>query len=279
MLNSLLTQLHDFVPKSPLNYIDKDLAIQDIYAGQRLFEEPIYAVSSAQDPLFLNLKNKVIGEHFRLPTEWLPTAKSVISFFLPFTDAIIKSNKEVGDPSHLWLHGRIEGQEFVKAMAFSIVDFFEKQGYKSLYPVSTKDFFAVRDDARLGFSSNWSERHVAFICGLGTFGLSKGIITKKGMAGRLCSVVTEAKLPLSTRYYTEIYENCSMCGACIPRCPVDAICLEEGKKHLPCYHFSLYVKKKYTPRHGCGKCQCFVPCTKQIPKKKQKPELFTNTHH
>ncbi len=270
MLDKLLSEIMELVPNSPMNYISKDLALSEELAGQRLFEEPIYAVASAEDPMFLKLKNEVIGEHFRLPTEWNEKAQSVISFFLPFRQEIIKSNKEVGDPSLLWLHGRIEGQEFVRTMAEYVVDFFEKQGLQSIYPIQTSDFFAVREDPVLGFSSNWSERHVAFVCGLGTFGLSKGIITKKGMAGRLCSIVTEAKLPTSTRYYTEVYENCSMCGACIKRCPAQAISLEEGKKHSPCYAFCSYVKKKYMPRHGCGKCQTYVPCTNKIPPKKTK---------
>ncbi len=266
MLQALLSELENFVIESPINYISKDVAIQKEYVGQRIFEAPIYAVASAEDVLFTELKTKVIGEHFRLPREWNPSAKSVLSFFLPFREEIIKSNKEVGDPSNLWLHGRVEGQEFVKAMALYVMDYLEKQGHKNIYPIDTEDFFAVREDPVLGYSSNWSERHVAFIAGLGTFGLSKGIITKKGMAGRLCSIVTSAELPVSVRYYNEIYENCSMCGACIPRCPAKAISLEHGKEHSPCHAFLSTIRLKYVPRHGCGKCQTYVPCTKQIPK-------------
>ena len=37
--------------------------------------------------------------------------------------------------------------------------------------------------------SKWSERHAAYACGLGTFGLSKGLITEKGMAGRFASII------------------------------------------------------------------------------------------
>jgi len=33
--------------------------------------------------------------------------------------------------------------------------------------------------------SNWSERHVAFIAGLGTFGLSRSLITPLGTAAGL----------------------------------------------------------------------------------------------
>lgn len=45
----------------------------------------------------------------------------------------------------------------------------------------------------VSYTSNWSERHVAFVCGLGTFGLSKGLITEKGIAGRLGSLIVSEK--------------------------------------------------------------------------------------
>ncbi len=269
MLDQLVNEITEYLEKNPANYIQKEAAIKSDYIGQKIFEEAIYAVACADDPLFLQLKKEVIGEHFLLPSEWQAKAKSVISFFLPFTAEIIRSNKAAGYPSELWLHGRVEGQEFVKALALYVADFFIQKGFKSVYPIEREEFFALRDDPKLGFTSNWSERHVAFICGLGTFGLSKGIITKKGMAGRLFSVVTEADLPKSKPYYTEIYENCSLCGACIPRCPVDAISLQKGKEHKPCYSFGQEIRKKFPPRHGCGKCQCFVPCTKGIPPKRK----------
>lgn len=83
------------------------------------------------------------------------------------------------------------------------------------------------------YTSNWSERHVAFVCGLGTFGLSKGLITEKGIAGRLGSLIVSEKFAPRTREYTDIYEYCTRCGACIRRCPAGAISLENGKEHLP----------------------------------------------
>ena len=40
------------------------------------------------------------------------------------------------------------------------------------------------------YASNWSERHVAYVCGLGTFGC-QGLITSKGLAGRFGSIITD----------------------------------------------------------------------------------------
>jgi len=114
--------------------------------------------------------------------------------------------------------------------------------------------------------SNWSERHVAFVCGLGTFGLSKGLITKSGIAGRFGSILTELYLPPNNREYENIYEYCSMCGICVKNCPANAISIENGKNHNICSEFLNKTAKKYNPRYGCGKCQIGVPCENKIPK-------------
>ncbi len=89
-----------------------------------------------------------------------------------------------------------------------LADALEAQGILVAAPGLSKDFRV--NDVRAGepFGSNWSERHVAYISGLGTFSLSKGIITEKGMAGRLISLVTDAPLPPTPRAYTELYEYC-----------------------------------------------------------------------
>jgi len=100
---------------------------------------------------------------------------------------------------------------------------------------------------------------------LGTFGLSKSLITIKGCAGRYGSVIVSRQYPTTLRPYKEIYEYCTKCGACIPRCPVGAITME-GKEHPPCHDMQTRVKKHFAPRYGCGKCQTAVPCEHSIPR-------------
>jgi epoxyqueuosine reductase len=115
--------------------------------------------------------------------------------------------------------------------------------------------------------SNWSERHVAFIAGLGTFGLSKSLITKKGSAGRYGSVITDRVLDIASRPYEELYEYCNYCYACIDRCPAGAI-KEEGKSINVCSDYiDNEIRPRYAPRYGCGKCQTAVPCEDTIPVK------------
>ncbi len=103
-----------------------------------------------------------------------------------------------------------------------------------------------------------------------TFGLSKGLITEKGMAGRIGSVITDAVFPATKRNYTGIYDYCIRCGACLRRCPPKAISLEYGKDHMICAPFIGKTRELYNPRYGCGKCQVHVPCESRIPVRNKK---------
>ena len=259
----------DFVENSEDNYISKEIAISENVVGMKIFEAPIFSFASADDEYFMRLKQpSVIGEHFMHPKEWLPQAKTIISFFLPFSEAVKMGNRrEKTWPSEEWLHGRIEGQAFLNKLCMHLKSVLIDEGYDSLVPALDERFWSNNDGTKhkAKFTSNWSERHVAFVCGLGTFGLSKGLITPKGIAGRLGSIITELYLPPDKREYENIYEYCSMCGKCVKNCPVDAITIEKGKDHYPCSAFVDKTSEKYKPRYGCGKCQVAVPCESRIP--------------
>jgi len=212
-----------------------------------------------------------------LPKEWLPQSKTVISFFLPYTESVKNSNsKDKIWPSESWLHGRIEGQMLLNKLCLYLNAELMNSGYMSIVPSIDKKFWSktgykndyIKSDKHKNlplFTSNWSERHVAFVCGLGTFGLSKGLITKKGIAGRFGSIVTNLYVKPDNRGYESIYEYCSMCGACVKQCPVNAISIENGKDHKICSEFLNITAEKYKPRYGCGKCQINVPCESFIP--------------
>lgn len=267
-----------FVENSEDNIISEQIAVSEKAAGTRIFDAPIFGFGAADDEYFQSLKDpSVIGKHFLLPKEWLPQAKTVISFFLPFTEAVKDSNSQnMSWPSDEWMHGRIEGQVLIGKLCHHLQAELQKAGYNSVVPCYDKGYWARSggnnaaldsDEAPVLYTSNWSERHVALVCGLGTFGLSKGLITKKGIAGRLGSIVTELYLSPEAREYETIYEYCSMCGTCVKNCPVSAISLENGKDHPICSDFLDETMAKHKPRYGCGKCQIKVPCASAIPKK------------
>lgn len=274
--NELIRLATAYVENSAKNRVAAAVAIRPELAGMRIYEAPLYGFAAAADPWFSELKKPgVIGPHFRAPAEWLPGARTVVSFFLPFTKEVVDSNIPGHNPSAEWLHGRIEGQEMVAEFCVALAEALRKDGHAALIPDRTPDFFSSRAERAAAdgsiipaYTSCWSERHVAMVAGLGTFGLSAGLITARGMAGRLGSVITDADFPPDPRAYAKYNEYCIRCGACVKRCPAGAISLDKGKEHLVCDRQLDISRQRDRPRYGCGKCQVGVPCARQIPLKR-----------
>lgn len=275
-LNRISAALAEAFRQSEHNYVTEQMALEPQDIGKRLYDDPIIKIGSADDPLWEELKApQVVGKLFRAPKDWMPEAKTVISYFAPFSDFVVEGNRADSiDVGNGWLYARVEGQAFLTEMNHFLEQWFVSQGVKALSPYASEEFRYVFEagscddieDKTLSFTSNWSERHVAYVCGMGTFGLSKGLITERGVAGRFGSVIVDAPLEVTPRPYSDIYEYCTMCGACM-RCPGGAITLEHGKSHTMCSAYVNRMRVKYAPRFGCGKCQVKVPCERGIPKK------------
>lgn len=277
----LINKIVDFVANSQDNFISDEDAIYPNLTGMKIYEAPIVGFAHADDELFMTefKKKGVIHTEYQTPLEWLSGSKTVISFFLPFTKEIKISNRnktdepyEPGIPqscSAEWLHARIEGQIFLNKITDYIQSVLNEEGFETVCPTTSGKLRMITP-----YISAWSERHAAYAAGLGTFGLSKGLITKKGMAGRFGSVITNAEFNADIRPYSEPFEYCTMCGACMMKCPVGAIDKAKGcalgKDQLIC---GSYMTESELPphganhriRYGCGKCQCGVPCESGIP--------------
>jgi epoxyqueuosine reductase QueG len=261
----IISRAEEFTRESPLNYIASGIALAPECSGLRIFDTPIFAFGDAGDEIYLRyMSPEIIGDHFIPPSGWLPGAKTVISFFLPYEEKIRAANaKDPCRPADEWLHGRYEGQALVAALSEYVGSLLEDAGCACVVPALDPGYGSGGEYGR--FSSNWSERHAAYACGLGTFGLSKGVITAKGTCGRFGSVITERGFPYDKRPYNGVYEYCNMCGECAARCPAGAISLESGKNHVLCSDFLDKTREAYKPRYGCGKCQVGVPCESHIP--------------
>lgn len=257
------------------NIIDEAIALEGC-EGLQIYEDPIFGFADASDALFLEYKKpEVIGDVFMLPEEWLPGASTVISFFLPFSERVRKSNR--GEPeviSSEWLHARIEGQALLNQYTQKLKSFFTEKDIDACVPAMDERFrisgsmMGEGDPEGIHYASAWSERHVAYAAGLGTFCLSRGLISEKGVAGRYGSIIVAADYEPDQRAYDGIYDNCIECGACIKRCPVNAISLEHGKNQAICRQWvEDHTGVVYKPRYGCGKCQVGVPCEHRNPAK------------
>ena len=258
------------------NFISKKDALRDDLIGMQIFDQPIYGISNAFDPLYRSMKKQeIVGPWHKLPTDFLKEGKRVISMFFPYTEQVKRNQRtSLGETTPEWLHGRIEGNAAMVSFAKKLCEVIRQKEYLACVPVTEPGFQVVMNGIGIAsykeikettFGSTWSERHVAYISGLGTFGLSRGLITQKGIAGRFCSIVTDMLLPVTDRTYKEYDEWCTKCGRCAVRCPVHAISLEIGKDHIPCGKRIDKSKIRYAPRYGCGQCQTAVPCESRRP--------------
>ncbi len=235
------------------------------HGGMPAYDTPLVGVASAADPLFEQYKDPaIIGLHHLTPAQWLPGAASVVSYFLPFSAEVRMANHVPGMPAPEWVAARFEGEAFNDYLRDQLAAWLRDMGGEAVVPCHTSDFKIV---AR---RSNWSERHAAHAAGLGTFGLSRSLITARGTAGRFGSVITTLPLEPTPRPYSGPYDYCPWlmsggCGACIPRCPSESI-TPDGKDVATCaHHLDHVVRPVFAPRYGCGKCQTAVPCEHRIP--------------
>ncbi|MBN2239733.1 MAG: hypothetical protein JW712_08160 [Dehalococcoidales bacterium] len=279
-------EIQTFVRTSPLNHIPGE-------DRMKIFSKPLVRFADGDDPFFTELKTVIASTHMtprealalacdKIPGE-LPEKLSVISWVLPITAKTRRSNrKEEKLPSRYWSHTRWFGEKVNEALREYIVDILTEMGYLAVAPATMP--YLKLDSNEKGLYSNWSERHVAFAAGQGTFGLSDGFITEKGIAHRCGSVVTDLALPASPRYAESPYENClyyfnGSCGKCATRCPAGAI-TQHGHDKVKCGKYLNEIGYSRTLTSGgydletsvagCGLCQTGVPCEHHIPAKIRK---------
>lgn len=249
------------------------------------FAEPIVGFSRGDDELYAFYKNHIDPDFYRTPAEWLESAFgrrfepeniSVISWFLPQTDDTKAKARALNDcPPYEWTMNRIHGEECNRRLAGYLEEHLGSLGFNAVAPMCSEEF-SWGESEKFVKISNWSERHVAHVSGLGTFGLCDGLISKKGKAGRYGSVIVDLPLVPTERDYTEYNEYCMAkngCTACIRRCPAGAI-TKKGHDKVKCmaYHAEV-IKKLDRERYGyegyavCGLCQTGVPCESCVPKK------------
>ncbi len=261
---------------SPANTLKK-------WDDEPAWDDPLVGFSNGADPLY-DFYKQDIGAFYRAPVEFLHNTYphtafdaeqiTVISWVLPQTAATKRDHrKETHFPSERWARSRIFGEEFNNKLRAHMAAFFTAHGIAAVAPMLSP-LWERKTSAKYGFASTWSERHAAYAAGLGTFGLSDGLITPVGKAMRAGSVVANLYVKPTKRPYTDHHAYClfyakGTCRKCIERCPIHAI-TEAGHDKRLC---RLYVgmTRQYVERHygfagyGCGFCQTAVPCESGIP--------------
>jgi epoxyqueuosine reductase QueG len=252
--------------------------------GEPAWDAPQVGYARGDDPLFATVKEQ-IGPFLWTPAEAFalafpdqpaaPAELSVIVYLLPQTAATrLDQRRETAIPAERWARSRFFGEEFNCALRLHLADQLTAAGSPAVAPERLPGF-AYRESVRFGLASNWSERHAAWIAGLGTFGLSDGLITRAGKAVRFGSVVARLPLEPTPRAYAGHQDWClwyakGSCGACMQRCPADAISAAGHDKPL-CFAYIREVTTPYVQAHygtgatPCGLCQVKIPCEGGIP--------------
>lgn len=254
------------------------------HPDMRIWERPLVGVAAGDDQYYKFLKTHIGNFHWT-PEEAFSLkygkadAKSlrVISIIFPHSDETKKlQSGQHKLPCDRWVVSRGEWEIFIKEFASKMEDQLASGGIRSVFPEFLEEMSLV-DSPIWGKSSKWSHRHSAFAAGMGTFGLSDGFISERGMAIRLTSIIVEADLEVTPRgdkghYDWCLYFKSGICGACIRRCPKRAIS-EKGHNKKVC---SSYLEECYSQisgkldvsnykEVGCGLCQTKVPCMDKRP--------------
>lgn len=247
------------------------------------FGEPTVGFSHGDDALYAFYKQHIDPQFYKLPTQWLEETYghpfdagnvSIISWILPQTEDTKHQCQDKTDcPALEWTYARIYGEECNRSLAKALEEYLKELGYEAVAPMCSA-MFSWGDSEKFYKISNWSERHTAYISGLGTFGLCDGLISAKGKAVRYGSVIVNCRLSKTPRPYTEYNEYCLAkkgCTACIKRCPAGAI-TSAGHDKAKClqYHRDV-LERVYRERYNhdglvvCGLCQTGIPCESRIP--------------
>ena len=237
-------------------------------------DSPLVGFSSAADPLYTEYKT-IIGQVHLLPGELLPAAATIITWILPISRPVRESNRLQTDlPSREWALTRTHGEVINADLRRHLVAWLQEQGVQAVAPQYSPLWQEFRETP-VGIASTWSERHAAYAAGLGTFSLSDGLITPRGIAHRCGSVITDLQLAPTPRTALNHRHNClyhrdGSCGSCIERCPVGAITLDGHDKSICRELVYGTAPEKLSelygvPQTGCGLCQTRVPCEAMIP--------------
>lgn len=257
-------------------------------ADKPMWDPPLIGVAAGDDEYFDFLKEHIGNFHwspidaFRLKYPDAPKDTQanlrVVSIAFPQTMETKESQiAEILCPSRNWIVSRGEWEPLLKTFSGRLISSLEEKGIRAV-SIDLQPEFSVIRTGPLGLASTWSHRHYAHAAGLGTFGLSDGLITEKGKAVRFTSFIIEAPIEITKRQYTGPYDWClfyknGSCGRCINRCPVHAITFEDGHDKNACLDYEDYFAEHYWPEGldkkdyilGCGLCQVGIPCQDKRP--------------
>lgn len=219
--------------------------------GLNYYREPLFGYAVASDPIFLLFKT-VVGQNHLLPSDLLPKAQTVFAFFLPFRKEIIEHNRDGKWASREWAQVYIDTNRLISRIGLELQTALAE---KKIHLVSQPPTYNFDKEKLI---ADWSHRHIAYACGLGTFGRNNLLITAKGCSGRLGTAVLD--LPLEPSPRPQLIHHCFQdtkgCSYCQKICPVQALSNSVFDRRN-CYQQLLLNDQTYQDLElcdVCGKC-------------------------
>lgn len=222
------------------------------------YRQPLVAFADAADEGFAYLRESVEPTHM-LPSDLLPGARTVVSFFLPFTEEIVEANERHPDVAREWAVAYVETNRLIGHICDTLTQALaEVEGVRAAAEPATHNFDPVT------LVSRWSHKSVAAVAGLGSFGLNRLVITDAGCGGRFGSLVVDVELPASPKVSKErcLYFHDGSCMECVARCPVGVLD-ESGLDKQGCRRRLLEAREHFAAlgvADVCGKC-AIGPCS------------------
>lgn len=227
---------------------------QKEHGDMHIWRTPLVGYADPYHPYLRNLNN-IVYEGHRMPEEFLPDVTAVLCVFVPFTREVEESNhfSKSNAPSKVWAEAYDASFKMFDALGEYLVDEIGKLGYKAVIPTGVGMLSEL-------LRSNWSQRHIAYTAGLGTFGINNMLITKEGCCGRYFNMVTN--LPMKTGKPLEkemcLYKQNGSCKVCVEHCTAGAL-TTEGFDRFKCNKV-LEGNLKVAGEEVCGKCVTEIPC-------------------
>lgn len=220
------------------------------------FREPLLGIAGIND-LYIRSLRQVVNPGHLLPEDLLPDARSVVAYFLPFKKYIVEENRRGRNASRLWAEVYIKTNRLLAGIAGEIAALMAGEGFKCAWEKPTHNF-----DTEL-LVSYWSHKHVAFACGLGRFGKNHLLVSDRGCAGRISSLVTDwdPGTPPDNEERSPFYQCPEKCVYCFKSCPTGAL-RENGLDKRACYGMCLENDRLHQDLElcdVCGKCST-GPC-------------------
>ncbi len=250
--------------------------------GDAIYRGVIGRAQRADNPAFARVAEQI-------PGHWSPAAAfaagdtgptpatlSVVSLAFLMNTRSVEENAAARDyPARSWYETRKQWNAFHPETARRTIAWLAGRGVRAVCPPFATSYWESMGIDR-PHGSAWSERHVGWACGLGTFGLQGAFITDEGVCLRLMSFVVAAPFTAYGEPDPDPFGGClqahgETCGICADRCPSGGV-TRQGRNIAAC-RATVGARNGAHARtalhidaYACGLCMTATPCALRRPR-------------